>query len=741
MLVFSFISPGYVEFYIDTNIFIYPLIVLGAASLLFYAQSIERSYKTKFDKVMKRLNYAFLVLLLILAVKSIAPKVLLELGRTPVMLAAIALGFIIFYSNRERLKINDELRQDEINEKRREMEFAGKFPMINRLWGIRWVARWIYKEGGWYSLLLLLILGVSFGFMLNHLGQFMSVDEPKWLHTRVPQLYESISSGDFEGTYINDKPGILPAYLSGITLQLLDHNSYTPETFENLLFWWRLPLVLFNICMLIIIYVLLKKLFDRDSAILCISFIALNPIIIGISQIVNPDATLWSTGFISILAFFLYLKTNVKKYIYISGFFLGFALLSKYFIAILYPFFLLVIVVEYLLNKKYKIRHLNTRFYDLSILSGISILVYTIFFPATWINPEQILKGTIGAEILKSGHALLMTGLFILFSDILFLKRKILNFIRLNKTIDIVIRLLSFFALIFIGYLFINLFLNYSVFNLNSFLFGFEKTAGYSKLDILQGSANISIITLTPILLLGLLTYFFIQFTKGFDFFIIRLNSNFNFFLCCGIILIFMYIIGSSIGGYITSARYQIILYPIYSLITTMVTISLIKKGDVLRIATTLIIILNIFILFGSSPFYLHYNNPLNIHSAVVTDAWGFGGYELAQEANKLPDAKNLTVWSDREGFNEFFVGKTFWRGKDNPFEKEGVDYLFLTNGGNKIFTQGLENWKIGRIYFYSKISANTPLLEYYNKTPIYQININNNLNNYVKLVQVEENK
>lgn len=196
--------------------------------------------------------------------------------------------------------------------------------------------------------------------------------------------------------------------------------------------------------------------------------------------------------------------------------------------------------------------------------------------------------------------------------------------------------------------------------------------------------------------------------------------------------------LGSSFGDYITTARYQIMLYPIYSIITTAVIILVAKKDNVLRVVTISIVIASILILFSSSPFYLHYNNCLNIHNTVVTDAWGFGGYELAQMANELSYAQNITVWSDKEGFNEFFIGKTYWRGRDNPFQKDDVDYLVLSYGGKKIFTRALDNWNKGEKGFYSNVAANTPLLEYYNKTPIYQININNNMNNYVKLVKME---
>ena len=118
--------------------------------------------------------------------------------------------------------------------------------------------------------------------------------------------------------------------------------------------------------------------------------------------------------------------------------------------------------------------------------------------------------------------------------------------------------------------------------------------------------------------------------------------------------------------------------------------VSLIRKEDVLRLATILIILLNAFFVFQSSPFYLQYDNELNIHDAVITDAWGFGGYELAQKVNELPDSQYSHIWSDREGFKEFFSGNYYNRNSGDPFKNANIQYLVLTNGGKKILLKQL---------------------------------------------------
>jgi len=73
----------------------------------------------------------------------------------------------------------------------------------------------------------------------------------------------------------------------------------------------------------------------------------------------------------------------------------------------------------------------------------------------------------------------------------------------------------------------------------------------------------------------------------------------------------------------------------------------------------------------------------------------------------------------------------------DNPFILKDVDYLLLTYGGERIFTHAAYDWKQGKTYFYAYEAGNTPILEYYNKTGIYQITIADNEKNYIKFVKI----
>ncbi|HUV81558.1 MAG TPA: hypothetical protein VMW53_00570, partial [archaeon] len=62
-------------------------------------------------------SYAFLGMLLMVALQSVFPQPSLEWARMPLMIAAVVSGAITFYLNRDKLdEIEDEARQEEIEE-------------------------------------------------------------------------------------------------------------------------------------------------------------------------------------------------------------------------------------------------------------------------------------------------------------------------------------------------------------------------------------------------------------------------------------------------------------------------------------------------------------------------------------------------------------------------------------------------------------------------------------------------
>lgn len=218
-------------------------------------------------------SHFFLGMLLIVALQSIFPQPSLEWARTPVMIAAVVLGVVTFYLNRDKLgEIEDEARQEEVEEKRREVEFGAKYPRINRVWGVRWVVRWMYKEGWWYSVGLILIIFVGLCLRII-LAKYMiiTIDEAQFTHSvslgwvKYNQIGTTLSGATYHRTEIYNLLNTIPYYFVDSPL---------------------LKLRLFNIIIFSIItiplYSIIKKIFkNKKVALLSIFLISINWYIIA----------------------------------------------------------------------------------------------------------------------------------------------------------------------------------------------------------------------------------------------------------------------------------------------------------------------------------------------------------------------------------------------------------------------------------------------------------------------------
>jgi uncharacterized membrane protein len=85
--------------------------------------------------------------------------------------AAIVFGGLAFWYHRDKIAMVSEAAGEAAGEEReRKSEFGAKFPRVNRIPGIRWFVRWMYKEGWLYSVGLILLLAIGLGLRLWNLG-------------------------------------------------------------------------------------------------------------------------------------------------------------------------------------------------------------------------------------------------------------------------------------------------------------------------------------------------------------------------------------------------------------------------------------------------------------------------------------------------------------------------------------------------------------------------------------------
>ncbi len=605
-----------------------------------------------------------------------------------------------------------------------------------------------------FFLIASVLLFLFFG--LIHLTKFVTADEHYWSYERVPQYWKALKEHNFKKTLINDKPGVTLALVSGTgllsTANPLTHkieatgklDIYNWKDTENMYFNFRLPILLFNFALLFYFYWIIRKITaNKWLALWSTMLIALSPILIGISQILNPDALFWSLGSACLFSYFALLKTNEKKFIFLTAIFLGLSIITKYVANIFLPLLLLSLFSFPLLTfKKEAFEQFNVflknqlkYFFFLLILS---LIVIATFLPAVLVKPIYLYRLTLGFQ---EKAPLIYLSMFIFYSfltlDTFLLKNRISLKIKhiLNKYSTLP-TLISIFILIIFATLILgrNIFPNWELFekvsydlkNLGSIdLTGIKPSL--SNLVLLE--FNPLVFSLTPVALFFFIAQLILQFKKK--------NHQFIFFTFIISFFIAAYFIASILTSTLATIRYSIIIYPLIAFIAA-IGIWNFQKINVLskmkfakHFLTIFIFSCSTFSIVSIKPFYFNYNSFLLPAQNSITSAWGYGGYEAAQYINSLPQADNLTIWSDYYGVCEFVKSKCITSYKfDNSQYK--IDYYVLTQRGEKRYDPTYPLWKTDRLMTVQAYPY------YYKKNPVWDLYINNKKTNYIKIFKSE---
>lgn len=613
------------------------------------------------------------------------------------------------------------------------------------------------------ALLLAVPLFFYFLFGINHLAKFETTDEHYWMYSnynnndywdnddgRIHQYWEALFSGNWKRTRINDKPGITVAYVSGIGSWLktnLDKNiekGIAPTLSKSdkaqiINLYFRLPILIFNGLFSLFLFYLIRKL-ARDGwiALLATTFILLSPIIVGISQIVNPDALLWEFGFAALLSFLIYLRDGGRKFAGLSSVFLGLSLLTKYSSVIFLPFFLAVMLLYIIENIRAwpaeeiakRIRKLSLSYFF--IIAG-ALIIYAVFLPDNLVEFRHFMKGSLGFKGMQSFFWILFALNLLLFLDALFLKsrlsggvfKKLEFFEKGFKT-----AVLAIFPLIFLIVI-INSVFGADWLKLFAIPFDSAPKSAFANLSIAE-SSKIALIqflplvfSLTPLVILAVL-YAWIKNLKT--------NSEFRW-----IIFIFSFFMAVFVGAsfqqeLILTNRYSILLYPLVFTIAAIgifQIFSLAEKTFLFKTGIfTVAVVISLFSLWGTKPFYFNYTNFILPQKYLISDAWGYGGYEAAQYLNSLPGAKNLRIWADYNGTCLFFNGKceANYLTMKNIRKKSGViphfDYFVSSRRGSIL---SAKIWK--------------DLQKDYKLETVREFTINNRPENFIKIYKVTMNE
>ncbi|HAT73398.1 MAG: hypothetical protein US30_C0001G0030 [Candidatus Moranbacteria bacterium GW2011_GWF2_36_839] len=606
-------------------------------------------------------------------------------------------------------------------------------------------------------LVFIAVISVNLYFGIPRIEKFSAIDEALWSYDRVPRFWKSIKKGNWKGTSLCDKPGVTLAAISGIGLPFIpDPQKYekirsqakTPEqlaTIKKIYLVLRLPVYIFTLLSLPFFYFFIKRLWNEKIALLSIIFIGLSPILLGISLIVNTDAILWILMPFSLLSFLVYQKENNRKFLYLAGIILGFSILNKFVANLLFPFFLALIFLKYILDdcsKEENIQYFKKSMRDYFILVLISIATILIFYPNAWIKPiKSLLETTILSMAFERIWPMFLAMLAIISADIFILKsffvQKICAPFRTHKSIFI--KIISSFVLFLIFFVFINVIqeMKYYDFETIHFMPKADTSSFAEFLSSLLSAFYPLIYGIPPITTLFLISaVFFLIFSKN----IKEKNNLLMAFNLLSFILVFY--LANSIAHISSTVRYQIVIYPLASILAAIGLHEFIKSKSIQKylpettfyILITLLILTSIISLRSIRPFFLSYSSEILPQKYIVNPRdMADGSWEASEYLNALPDAKDLVIFSDKKQVCEKFIGKCSQQAKDNLT----FDY-FVTSRSERdeVFSEakvvGTQDYKIGTEL------VNLTKMYSGKESSDFKIIIGGRTNNYVKITSAQ---
>ncbi|HBP00680.1 MAG: hypothetical protein UY41_C0031G0019 [Candidatus Moranbacteria bacterium GW2011_GWE1_49_15] len=452
--------------------------------------------------------------------------------------------------------------------------------------------------------LLVFSLIVYFVFGFIHLTKFISADEHFWLPNsgteRIQDYWNAIAEGKWKNTRINDKPGITLAYTSGLALLFEDDlesqivydekkgsvKIFDPEKTESINFSFRLPILLISGFFSLFFFWIIRKLTGNEwTALFSATLILLSPILLGMSQIVNPDSLFWIFSVSSMLSFFGFLMLRERKLVVLSSLFLGFSLASKYVSVILFPFFFFATLAYYFFEygkisknvEDFRKLVLRNALALVGIIAG-GLLLFSLMMPAVFVKPKYLYEGTIGYPGMDKLFLVEMVLNLLLIADAFFWKSKGLRFMieklsflrkPFSKTLYV------FLAGVFI-FVVVNWMLKHRLVDLDNIAFDFKRknilgNYPYAERFIMEFVPLI--FSLSPFVIFSLI---FLWIKSSFA----EVKDSFLVFMISTFFMIFYVAVVEQ--GLQVTMRYSIMLYPLASILAS---ISLVEffSGEWLR--------------------------------------------------------------------------------------------------------------------------------------------------------------
>ena len=240
---------------------------------------------------------------------------------------------------------------------------------------------------------------ISFLPRIFRLGNIMVADEHVWV-SRSQQFFNALVRHDWQNTLISGHPGITTMLLVSSSQKFLPCLFGATKNNLQYPFYAKFPIVLVTSLGCVLIYFLIRKIFNNQIAVISAFFIATDPFYLAHSRIAHLDALLTTFMTISVLFLIAYFNHSKKKYLLLSAVFSGLSFLTKSPSLFLVPFITILLFWE---NKRHK-KTISSFIKELALFLIISLSIFIALWPATWVLPVKTIKLLIRGALIGTTH-------------------------------------------------------------------------------------------------------------------------------------------------------------------------------------------------------------------------------------------------------------------------------------------------------------------------------------------------
>lgn len=345
------------------------------------------------------LQYSFLAFLFLLSIHQFLPKVFpsysweTSILKPYLAITTTVLGIILILKNKKR--IEKDILEEEAREAKEKIKKANKFPkrfpLLAKIPILNSIFSWIYSQGLWSIIGLLVILTIftivkapyfDTSFTGEHTMKYNTYVEPaKYMYEKnnpfwMQRKYQSDPVNNPQGIFKNF--GSLPLNEWGLflTYKAFPNNSIEVNT--------RIFTHFLGLLILIFAYIFFSKWLSKRESLLITFLMSINPIINFISFVTVADSWLIIFTFLTLIYLTKYLKKEKSIDLFLSGVFFGLGNICKYSIFLwLFP---IILLITYLVK-----RNPNKIIKTVSIITFISLAIIIAFKTSLSQLPNSVL--------------------------------------------------------------------------------------------------------------------------------------------------------------------------------------------------------------------------------------------------------------------------------------------------------------------------------------------------------------